>query len=167
VVNQIVLSIGTNVGDKGKNIKTAVKMIETEFDTKVKKSPVYDTPALYMEDQNNFYNCCVSFKSGLSAWKIFEKTAHIEDEMGRIRELNSGPRIIDIDILFIGDRIVADDKLTVPHSDIQDRLFVLQPLYDIIPDFIHPTIGITVEEMLLDCPDTSEITRLRSFWKKK
>ncbi|MFC2091340.1 2-amino-4-hydroxy-6-hydroxymethyldihydropteridine diphosphokinase [Elusimicrobiota bacterium] len=167
MADQVVLSLGSNLGDRAENLKTAVEMLQEQFNTKIRKSPVYDTPPLYAYNQNNFYNCCVTFKSDLSPEKILLKTKAVEDNMGRLRDITMGPRVIDLDILFIGNKIIAQASLTVPHPDIQDRLFVLQPLYDILPEFVHPTFGLTVEEMLIDCPDESEIKRVRGFWKSK
>lgn len=164
----VVLSLGANVGDRGKNIRDAVALLEKEFGTKLKKSPVYDTPPLYFEDQVNFYNCCVAFMTELPAEEILKKTISIEDKLGRDRGgMPQGPRVIDLDIVFVGDQIVADDKLTVPHPCMQDRRFVLKPLSDIYPDMVHPAIQVTIAEMLEECPDNSSIKKIRGFWKKK
>ena len=164
-MKQIVLSLGSNVGDRKKNIKTSADIIEKSFGVKLTKSPVYDTPPLYYEFQDNFFNCCVCFKAALSVEDVYKKTIAIEKEMGRKREIPQGPRIIDLDILFVGDEVVADDKLTIPHSGIHLRRFVLLPLCDIVPDFFHPVLGQTIEELLEECPDRSEIRQVKDFWK--
>jgi len=165
--NLIVLSIGSNVGDKVKNIKDSVSLIEKEFKANVKKSPVYDTEPLYYEDQENFYNCCVTFKSDLSAKEIFKITASIEKRLKRKRGgIPQGPRTIDIDIVFVGDQIIADESLTIPHPCMQDRLFVLKPLCDIMPKFVHPALLLSIEEILQDCPDASHVEKIKGFWKK-
>lgn len=163
--NLVIFSLGSNVGDRSKYIKDAVESIDAEFDVKVKKSSAYDTPPLYFEEQENFYNCCVSFRSSLTAHDIFEKTSAIEKKLGRKRGIPQGPRTIDIDIIFVGDEIVADAHLTIPHPCMQDRLFVLVPLADIHPEFVHPTVGFTIVEILAECPDKSKITKIRRFWE--
>lgn len=164
----VVLSLGSNIGDRGKNMKDAVALLEKEFGTKIRKSPMYDTPPLYYEAQENFYNCCVAFSTDLCAEEIFEITTSIENKLGRKRGgIPQGPRIIDLDIIFVGDRVIADNKLTIPHPCMQDRLFVLKPLSDIYPDMVHPAVQITIYEMLQACPDKSIIKQIRGFWKEK
>jgi len=165
MVNTVILSLGSNVGDREMNLKKAVSRLEKDFDAKLRKSPVYETPPLYFEEQDDFYNCCVSFKSEMSPIKVFRKTSALEDRMGRERMMRHGPRIIDIDIIFIGDQIVAEEELTVPHPALQDRLFVLKPLFDIHPDFFHPAMQMSVSEMLEECPDESDIIKVKNFWK--
>ncbi len=167
MANLVVLSIGSNMDDRGENIKKAVDALRKKFSEKFKVSPVYDTPPLYYEYQHNFYNCCVSFKSDYSVRKIFEITSSIENALERKRGNRHGPRIIDIDILYAGDQIITNNNLTVPHPGIQERLFVLEPLSDILPDLVHPALQLTTEEMLDECPDESVIKKIRGFWKEK
>ncbi len=167
MVNQIVLSLGSNVGDKEKNIKGAVELLEKKLGVKVKKSPVYDTPPLYYKGQDNFYNCCVIFRLEIPAEKLLAIILTIENKLGRKKGERHGPRTIDIDIIFIGDQVIADDRLTIPHPCMQDRKFVLRPLADIAPQLVHPAVQLTIEEMLEESPDRSKITKIKNFWKDK
>ena len=162
----IVLSLGSNVGDRGQNIKDAAAMLEKKFDTQLKKSPLYETPPLYYENQDDFYNCCVSFHSDLEASEIFKLTASIENKFERKRDIKHGPREIDIDIIFVGDMVFANEALTIPHPRMEDRRFVLAPLSDMYSEHVHPAIGSTVRELFNECPDRSEIKRIRGFWKE-
>ncbi len=170
-MNIVALSLGSNLGDRGANIKKAVKLLEKEFSNvskhsvKFKKSNMYETLPLYLDDieQEKYYNCCVCFEAELPPKEIFKITNKIEKEMGRKRLLPNASRIIDIDILFVGDNIVAEDNLIIPHTEIQDRLFVLKPLSDIMKDFTHPIIQLTVDDLLYECSDKSEIKKVEEF----
>ncbi|MFH1416492.1 MAG: 2-amino-4-hydroxy-6-hydroxymethyldihydropteridine diphosphokinase [Elusimicrobiota bacterium] len=165
--NLVVLSIGSNTGDRAACIIEAVSILEKKFGKKFKKSPVYETPPLYYEDQDDFYNCCVGFRTDINPPEIHEITSSVEDRLGRKRDEKNGPRVIDIDIVFVGDIIMADNRLTVPHPALQDRLFVLQPAADIYPEFVHPAMQLTVSELLEECPDRSKIKKIDGFWKDR
>ena len=163
---KLILSLGSNIGDRTATIKEAVKLLEKEFGTLLKKSQVYETPPLFYTEQPNFYNCCVVFKTDQTPYEIFDKTVEIENKLGRKRgEIQQGPRTIDIDIILVGDEIIADDRLTIPHPGLQDRLFVLVPLADIYPELQHPAYMQTVSEMIVECADKSEIKVIKDFWK--
>ena len=168
-MNIVTLSLGSNLGDRGANIKKAVRLLEKYFKTKLKKSPLYESRPFYEDqlDQGDYYNCCVSFESNLSVKEIFKITSRIEKEMGRKKEIINAPRVIDIDIIFVGDEIWTDDEFSVPHTKIQDRRFVLKPLCDILPDFTHPVLQLTVDDLLYECPDDNKIEEIKNFWRKK
>jgi len=164
MVKKIVLSLGTNLGDRSANLKTAAALIENRFNAIVRKSPVYETPPLYYEGPEKFYNCCIVFDSELGAKEVFRITSSIEKEMKRERSFPNAPRIIDIDIIFAGDEVMSDKNITVPHIGLQDRKFVLKPLSDLIGDFVHPALQATVNEMLGECMDKSKIKEIKKFW---
>ncbi|MFC2061849.1 2-amino-4-hydroxy-6-hydroxymethyldihydropteridine diphosphokinase [Elusimicrobiota bacterium] len=163
----VVLSLGSNLGDRENNIKAAVKLLEEKFNTKLKKSPVYETPPLYHTNSGYYYNCCVSFETDYEPEKIFKSVNSIEKELKRKRKEPNAPRTIDIDIIFIGEKIIATDKLTVPHPGMQDRLFVLQPLSDILANFVHPAMQLKVTDLLHECIDISVLKEIKGFWNKK
>jgi len=160
------LSIGSNSGERRRNILTAVGLLEKEFG-ELKKSPVYETAPFYesQEGQENFLNCCVSFQTEISPKEILKKTQAVENKMGRERPYPNAPRVIDIDIVFAGDEIIADEKLTLPHPAMQERLFVLKPLSDIMGSFEHPAIGLSVSDLLFECPDESVVVKIKNFWE--
>ncbi len=164
----VALSIGSNVGDRDENIKKAVSILEKDLHVKLEKSPVFESPPMYYREQDNFYNCCVSFESSLPAAEIHNIIRSAEKKAGRKKSSTyKGPRIIDIDIVFLGNEIIAEDNLTVPHMDMQNRMFVLKPLSYILPDFEHPAIQMTVRELLEECPDGSKLKKVKDFWEKK
>ncbi len=165
MVKKCALSIGSNKGGRESNIKKAVSIIEKRAGTEVKKSPVYESPPLYNENQNDFLNCCISFDTEMNAEELHSLTLAAEKECGRKKKKGKGPRTVDIDIIFLGDDIVADDKLSIPHVDMQNRLFVLRPLADIMGSFIHPVLQLKVKDLLAECPDRSRLKKIKNFWE--
>ncbi|MGM0441441.1 MAG: 2-amino-4-hydroxy-6-hydroxymethyldihydropteridine diphosphokinase [Elusimicrobiota bacterium] len=163
-MDTVVLSLGSNKGNREENIKQAVELLEEKFDKKFQKSPVYETPPLYHEGDEYFYNCCVIFECDHAPRKILHEIHTIENEMGRQRKEANAPRIIDIDIIFIDDKVVAEEDLIIPHPDMHNRLFVLQPLVDIAEDFEHPIMNIPAAVLLEDCEDSSKIEKVKNFW---
>ncbi len=164
----IALSIGSNVGDREANIKKAVSILEKDLHSRFKKSPVFECPPMYYREQDVFYNCCVSFESSLPALELHKITRSVEKKAGRKKsKIDKGPRVIDIDIIFIGSEIITEEPFTVPHMDMQNRMFVLKPLECIIPDFEHPAMQMTVRELIEECPDGTNLKKVKDFWKKK
>ncbi|HUT63738.1 MAG TPA: 2-amino-4-hydroxy-6-hydroxymethyldihydropteridine diphosphokinase, partial [Anaerolineae bacterium] len=99
--------------------------------------------------QPDYLNAVVEIETYLEAEKLLEVCSCIEQDMGRIRRVHWGPRVIDIDILLFGELILNTEQLTVPHPRMHERAFVLKPLADISPDYIHPVLGLTVGEILV------------------
>lgn len=132
-----VLGIGTNIGDRKKNIENAVSSLNLLAKTKVCEiSRVYETQPWGYKEQPSFYNCAVLVETELSAGALLGACLGIEAGMGRIREFKNGPRIIDIDILLIENFKSSGEELTVPHKFILQRDFVLIPLHDLFPENI-------------------------------
>lgn len=90
---------------------------------------------------------------------MLQQLLNIELELGRKRLEKMGPRVIDIDILFYNNQIISLPELSVPHERIADRRFVLTPLNEIAPDFVHPVLQKTITQLLKDCPDNLEVKR--------
>ncbi|MGM0567859.1 MAG: 2-amino-4-hydroxy-6-hydroxymethyldihydropteridine diphosphokinase [Elusimicrobiota bacterium] len=164
---KVALSVGSNVGDREENLRNAVKLLEKELGIKLKKSPVFESPPMYYRQQRDFYNCCLSFDTELSIDELYKIIKSVESKMGRKKTADKGPRVIDIDIVFFGDEVIAGEELTVPHMDMHNRLFVLKPLSYIMGDFEHPTMQDTVSELLENCMDGSELKKIKGFWKNK
>lgn len=137
--HRIYLSLGSNMGEKRENLLEAIKRIGELKDTTVtKKSTILETEPFGYIEQDNFLNACLEVKTLMTAQEFLSSILKIELEMGRVREIKWGPRIIDIDILFYDNEVIGEDNLAVPHPWICEREFVLDPLAEIAPNYIHP-----------------------------
>lgn len=137
--NKVFLSLGTNIGDLNKNLNTAIENISKLNNTTIKKSSSFLTTKPFGNvKQDDFLNCCLEIETLLYPQELLNEILEIEKIMGRVREIKWGPRIIDIDILFFNDEIIQDDNLSIPHPWIPFRSFVLEPLKEIAPNYIHP-----------------------------
>jgi len=137
------------MGDRHRNIENAIARL-SEKSTILKCSSIYETEPVGIPDQNWFLNCVSEIETNLTSKELIDFLQSIEKRMKRIRTVQNGPRIIDLDILFFGNEILHDDRLTVPHSRLHERLFVLEPLNEINPQFIHPVLGKSVAELTND-----------------
>ena len=151
--HKVYLSLGTNMGDKKKNLETAIERINNIENTKVtKSSKILETKPFGYTEQDDFLNACLKVETLLEPQEFLDKILKIELEMGRVREFKWGPRIIDIDILFFDREIIEEDNLAVPHPWICEREFVLEPLSEIAPNLIHPlerkTISMLYRELI-------------------
>jgi len=135
--NTVFIGLGTNLGDREENLARALEDIKKIIQIETLSS-IYETQPVDYEDQDWFLNMVIKGATNLSAMQLLPKLQAIEAEMGRTRIIKNGPRIIDLDILFYSNEIIVSDDLRVPHPEIQNRHFVLRPLHEIAPDFIHP-----------------------------
>ena len=159
-MEKVFLGIGSNVGEKIIFINRAIKLL-SQILTKIEIAPLYISKAVGFEDQPDFINTVVSGYTDLTPDELFKKIKDIEKKVGRIKRFRWGPREIDIDILFYGSHIIEKDNLTIPHPRIQERDFVLKPLSDLDPDFVHPVLKKTVKELLLNLKEKSIISSLQ------
>lgn len=137
--HRVYLSLGNNIGNKRKNLLEAIRKIgELENTEVVKSSTILETEPFGYLEQDNFLNACLEVKTLMTAQEFLKEILQIELDMGRVREIKWGPRIIDIDILFYDKEIIEEDNLAVPHPWICEREFVLDPLSEIAPNYIHP-----------------------------
>ncbi|WP_300393142.1 2-amino-4-hydroxy-6-hydroxymethyldihydropteridine diphosphokinase [Fusobacterium sp.] len=133
------LSLGSNMGDKKKNLLDAIEKIDNLENTKVtSKSTILETEPFGYTEQDWFLNACIEIKTLFTPQELLEKLLSIELYMGRERIIKWGPRIIDLDILFFDNEIIQDKNLCVPHPWICERMFVLEPLCEIAPNLVHP-----------------------------
>lgn len=147
MMKPVYLGIGTNLGDRYANLQEAVAQLGKRV-TVTAVSPVYATEPWGETDQPPFLNACVAAVTDLPPRELLVVVKDIEREMGRTPTRHWGPRVIDIDILFYNRLVVHEPDLAIPHPRIPERAFVLAPLADIIPDYVHPETGETVEQML-------------------
>ncbi len=144
---QVFLALGTNIGDREANLCKARKALAPKV-TIIKESPIYITPPWGFEDQPEFLNQVLEVQTKMRPGRLLAYLKRIEKKMGRLKTFRNGPRLIDLDILFYGQRVIERSKLCIPHPRLHERAFVLVPLEDIAPDFIHPVLNMTVETML-------------------
>ena len=137
--HKVYLSLGSNMGDKRENLLEAIKRDgELENTEVVKSSTILETEPFGYIEQDNFLNACLEVKTLLTPQEFLSSILKIELDMGRVREIKWGPRVIDIDILFYDAEIIQEDNLAVPHPWICEREFVLEPLSEIAPNYVHP-----------------------------
>ncbi|WKL47403.1 2-amino-4-hydroxy-6-hydroxymethyldihydropteridine diphosphokinase [Flavobacterium pectinovorum] len=157
--HHVVLSIGSNQGNRLANIESCIALIHQKVGTVIKVSKLYETPAWGFES-DTFYNCALLLHSNLSAQKILNQVLKIEKQLGRIRLNQEGyqSRIIDIDLIVFDNEIIESEKLTIPHPLMQNRNFVLLPMRDLKLDWKHPVFHKTINELIASTPDDSSCT---------
>lgn len=154
--NQAILSLGSNQGDRLQHIQLCINYIHKRIATVVKVSGLYETPSWGFES-DDFYNCAVLVHTHKTALQLLEEILKAEVDAGRIRSEEKGyrARTIDIDIVAFNNDITALPELTLPHPRMQERNFVLYPLRDIRPDWVHPEIKKDIDTLIEQSPDNS------------
>jgi 2-amino-4-hydroxy-6-hydroxymethyldihydropteridine diphosphokinase len=148
----IYLSLGSNIGDRERNLRAAVERLDAPGLRVLRVSPVYETEPVDYTDQRWFLNLVVEAETTLFPLQLLARVQKIERALGRVRTVPKGPRIIDIDILLYGAAVVHGAKLEIPHPRMAERRFVLVPLHDLAPDLRHPVARATVTELLRAAP---------------
>ena len=139
--------LGSNMGDKPANIARALALLEEREVARLHAvSRIYRTPPWGVLDQGDFANACAIGETSLSPYELLAAVKRIEADMGRAPSRRWGPRLIDVDILFLGDHTLDDPELTLPHKELFGRGFVLAPLVEIAPDLVLD--GIPVKQAL-------------------
>jgi 2-amino-4-hydroxy-6-hydroxymethyldihydropteridine diphosphokinase len=145
------ISIGSNLGNRLKYIREAIRRIEQSKEIKISKvSSVYETQPAEYRDQPWFLNMVLELETSLEPLNLLELLLEIEGQMGRRRTRRYGPRNIDLDLLLYDDLVLSSDKLTLPHPRMHERRFVLVPLAEISPQVVHPLLKKNVEKLLED-----------------
>ena len=133
MLRDVFLSLGTNLGDRGANLRRAVSELESELGTALSLSGVYETEPWGYTDQPAFLNMCAKFRSDRSPEELLAVVKGIEARMGRQEAVRWGPRLIDIDLLKVGRLRRKSGELELPHPRMRERAFVMVPLADIAP----------------------------------
>lgn len=151
----VFLALGSNMGNRLANLKAAISNLTPQMAVK-NRSSVYETPPWGFTEQARFLNQVVMVKTYLKPQALLDHLKRLETALGRVPNFQNGPRLIDIDILFYDDLVLDTPPLVIPHPRLHDRAFVLVPLAEIAPDFVHPVLVRPIHK-LLDNVDRSEI----------
>jgi 2-amino-4-hydroxy-6-hydroxymethyldihydropteridine diphosphokinase len=159
VLETAYLSIGSNLGDRAANLHEAVAQLG--FAGRVRAiSGLYETQPVDLPDQPWFLNCVMAIATEKTPQELLQFALQVEVGMGRLRMTRKGPRNIDIDVLLMGDRVIDQPSLKIPHLSMHERRFVLEPLVEIAPEVRHPLLGKTAREMLSELGDGQTVRRL-------
>ncbi|MCL4143397.1 UNVERIFIED_CONTAM: hypothetical protein GTU68_066138 [Idotea baltica] len=163
---KVYISLGSNKGDKFKNLQKAIDCIHQQIGQVKLISKVYKSPALGFEGED-FFNTCLILETELKPNKLLKKLLNIELQLGRIRSKSKDyqARIIDLDIIFYGDEVLESKTLTIPHPEMHKRKFVLQPLNNIASQLKHPILEREVNVLLEVCEDESNLKPI-NIWLK-
>ena len=162
--NQVVLSLGTNQGNRLENIEKSLELIHQEIGTVIKVSKLYETPS-WGFDSDAFYNCVVLIHTFSPAAKILDEILKVEKRMGRVRDevLGYQSRIIDIDLITFNEEVINSESLTIPHPQMQNRKFVLLPMLDLNFDWKHPVLQKKITELVAISPDKSDCILIQNL----
>ena len=154
--SKVFLSLGSNLGDRNKNLLRSIEYLET-ISKIIKISSIYETKPFRVEiKQNDFLNLVVEIEYENSPYDLLENISQIEKKLGRVRsEKRNEPREIDIDIIFFDDLIINEKKIIIPHPRFSERLFVLEPMNEIAPEFLDPLTKKRIKDLLIDAQNSS------------
>jgi 2-amino-4-hydroxy-6-hydroxymethyldihydropteridine diphosphokinase len=156
-MNNAYLLIGGNLGDRLDNLKNAIQQIEMQIGKIISISAIYETAAWGFTEQPPFLNQALQIQTSLSATDLMRQLLAIELFLGRERSIPLGPRSIDIDIIYFNEDIIQNDVVCIPHPRMEQRNFVLIPLNEIAPNFLHPILNIPTSTLLKQCKDLSHV----------
>ena len=160
-MNKVVLLLGSNLGDGQLLFQQVISLIEKRLGKLEKQSALYQSPPWGFEHENNFINQVLIMNTEKDTEQVLQSCLQIEVDLGRKRKTQGyGARIIDIDVLFVNDEVMETESLVLPHPRLHLRKFTLLPLAELIPDFVHPTLNKTIQELLVACEDNSEVRKI-------
>lgn len=155
----LILSLGSNLGDREQQIHSTLKKIEERIGKIISISALYHSAPVGFESPHQFVNCVCEVSSKLDIYTIFAITQMIEKEMGRAEKSVDGrysDRVMDIDLIMAGDLVIDTQELTLPHPRFHQRDFVLRPLCEIAPDQVHPLLGKSIRQLFEELEVSSQ-----------
>ena len=154
----VYLGLGTNIGNKRKNMVTAAALLAERAGDVLSLSSFYETEPWGFASENTFLNAALELETDCSPMELLRLTQQIEREMGRTQKSDGSyhDRIIDIDILLYGNEVVHHEDLVVPHPLMQQRLFVMQPLAEIAPSLVHPILQKSMYDLYINLLDRED-----------
>jgi len=161
------ISLGSNLGDRGKNLTLALSLLEKEGVAILKMSSLYETQPVDFPAQPWFYNQLVEVRTKTNPEAFLGLIKEIEQKMGRKRRLKKGPRIIDIDILLAEGNVIHKKELNIPHPRMEKRNFVLLPFVEISPETIHPVLNKNMKTLWEKSDDRSIVKQIERHTSRK
>jgi len=156
-MSTVYIQLGSNIGKRKSFIAKSMEQIEKNIGEIIAESSVFETIPWRNENQNNFLNSVIKIETQFDAFNVLQKSQEIENNLGRVRKEKWGERTIDIDILFYNNEIINTEELIIPHPLIHKRKFVLTPLSEIAPNYIHPILQKNISDLLLGCKDSQKV----------
>ena len=148
------LSAGSNLGDPKANLEFALSEL-AKAGTVLQTSSYFETEPVGFTEQPWFLNLAIEFETRLSPVELLHLCLRIEDSRARKRGFPNAPRTLDLDILFYGNAVIRENNLIIPHPRLAERKFVLEPLAEIAPNFMHPIMKKSIQTLLKNCTDKS------------
>ncbi|MDO3642753.1 2-amino-4-hydroxy-6-hydroxymethyldihydropteridine diphosphokinase [Mucilaginibacter sp. L3T2-6] len=159
-MKSVFLLLGSNLGDRQYFLRQAIALIDTRVAKVIKTSSIYETQSWGKSDAPDYLNQVIVLETEATAQEVLDKILNIELMLGRKREEKWGSRTIDIDILFYGDEIINEEGLHIPHPELHNRRFTLEPLKEIAPDLRHPVFGKTITAIKNELKDNLIVKKL-------
>lgn len=156
-MSEVIFGLGSNLNNPVMQLQTAVDNLGRYFELQ-RVSSIYKSQSLLKDNQDDYYNIAVLAETDKFPQEILSITQSIEKNMGRVKLKKWGERVIDIDIIDYNRDIIKYDNLQIPHSQMIYRSFVLKPLKDIMPEYIHPVLNLSVQDMINSLKDDYNIT---------
>lgn len=152
-MKKIAIALGSNLGDRLGNLKKALRLIRASGIEIISTSDIFETAPFGEINQPRFLNACVIIETEKENHQLLAMLKEMEKQIGRVLREKWGPREIDLDILFINQEVIETETLQVPHPEMHKRPFVLKPLSQLDPEWEHPLLGKTVDQLLSELPE--------------